>query len=151
MISLIETLLGISVSVNDDQPKTVCRPCQNQLFNFMEFRNKSVEIHSTLCRTVKRCKGFPEPDAKRLLGEKREMVSQEKVCSLLDGAKQQQGEHLEKTQLVTKDLEVKAGLSAYDKNKVRHVLEICSKRLDISGYTRIRQVFHRVFHRPITC
>ena len=57
--AIIENLTGIGISAKDTLPKTVCRVCQRQLSSYMNFKNKCLEVQSTLSNvTVKRCKEF---------------------------------------------------------------------------------------------
>ena len=124
---MIETLLGIVVSAKDDLPKTVCRTCQKQLHNFLDFRSKCLELQSTFC-----CTGLsPEPNFKRLLGENLAQKltvhadHDKRVLIDVDTSKAKFDETTTAdAQLVTKDLMVKAGLNAYDKTEIRDVTEI---------------------------
>lgn len=144
LLFVIESLLGIVVSAKDDLPKTVCRGCQKQLDNFMDFKNMCLQLQSTICCTVKRCKGpSPEPNTKRLLAQKITFHADHDkrvVIDVDDKSEEKFDEEMKaaEAQLVTKDLMVKAGLSAYDKNEVRYVIEIYS----------VKSIFSR--HRLLT-
>lgn len=142
LLSVIETLLGIVVSAKDDLPKTVCRTCQKQLHNFLDFRSKCLELQSTFCCTVKRCLRLsPEPNFKRLLGENLAQKltvhadHDKRVLIDVDTSKAKFDETTTAdAQLVTKDLMVKAGLNAYDKTEVRDVTEIYSRKSIFTGH-----------------
>ena len=68
---VIEKLTGIVVSVKDALPKTVCRACQKQLLQYVNFKNRCLQVQATLRNvTVKRCKELsPQPTKKRILSE----------------------------------------------------------------------------------
>ena len=136
---IIEKLTGIVVSVKDALPKTVCRACQNQLVQYVNFKNRCLQVQSTFRNvTVKRCKELsPQPTKKRILSENLpSKSSRSKVAFPGDQHEKQvakfirtfQGEMTTKSdaaessaQLLKKDDMVNAGLTAYDKTEVRFI------------------------------
>ena len=127
---IIENLTGIGISAKDTLPKTVCRVCQRQLSSYMNFKNKCLEVQSTLSNvTVKRCKEIsPQPTAKRIHSENRE--NETRLGTKINFGKieidEERGELMEKFpneattsgEVLRKEGTVNAGLIAYHKNEV---------------------------------
>ena len=132
--AVIEQLTGIVISAKDALPKTVCRSCQNQLLQYLNFKKKSLLVQATLSNiTVKRCKELsPQPTKKRILSEnpasKPSRSSDQHEKQVAKFIKKSPGEMTKSdtgqpsAQLLKKDDMVNAGLTSYDKTEVRLLL-----------------------------
>ena len=140
---VIEKLTGIVVSVKDALPKTVCRACQKQLLQYVNFKNRCLQVQATLRNvTVKRCKELsPQPTKKRILSENPpSKSSRSKMAFSGDQHEKQVAKFIKKStgemtksdadessaQLLKKDDMVNAGLTSYDKTEVRFITLLLS-------------------------
>ena len=140
---VIEKLTGIVVSVKDALPKTVCRACQKQLLQYVNFKNRCLQVQATLRNvTVKRYKELsPQPTKKRILSENPPSKSSwSKMAFSGDQHEKQVAKFIKKSpgemtksdadessaQPLKKDDMVNAGLTSYDKTEVRFITLLLS-------------------------